>query len=225
MKTKITAAGAVLAVPALLLAIAAAPTFAGSDASVLVPQDTAQARQARHGARRGHGMRMGSGKGMQGMGRRGMRGMMGGIIGADHVGPRILLGLKSELELTDDQVSRLEKIHEGHRTLRQTQMENLRELGESLRKARAARDWDAVSKAIDGGSRLRTETARGILNVERQSWDILNDAQRQKFDTWQEGARLFRQQRVRGMREMRSQGMRMRHRQGTVPADSAQSQQ
>ncbi|MEE9132120.1 MAG: Spy/CpxP family protein refolding chaperone [Gemmatimonadota bacterium] len=224
MKTKIAAVGTILALP-ILLAAAAAPTFAEADASVLAPQDTAQAKQAQPGARRGHGMRMGSGMGMQGMGRQGMRGMMGGIMGADHVGPRMLLGLKSELELTDDQVSRLEKIHEGHHALMQAQMENLQTLRESLQKARAARDWDAVSKAIDEGSRLRTGMAQGIVNVERQSWDVLSATQRETFDTWQEGARLFRQQRMRGSRQMRGRQMGMRRCRWAAPADSAQSQQ
>jgi Spy/CpxP family protein refolding chaperone len=207
MKIRVAANGLALGLAALL-------ALAGT---VPAQQDTAQA--APHVRGRGHGMGMGMGMMMRGGG-------MGGFMRADHVGPPLLLGLKDELGLSEEQVSRLEKIHEDHRALMKGQMEKLREHRETVGKARAERDWKALEKAIDESAELRAGLAKGILNVERQSLGVLTDAQREKFETWQEGARLLREQRMKHMRHMRGQGMRgrgmgeqgmQRHRRGARP--------
>ncbi|KPK65723.1 MAG: hypothetical protein AMS21_04060 [Gemmatimonas sp. SG8_38_2] len=222
---KIMVVGALLALPIMLLSLTGASSYAWSAGSSLSAQDTAQAQARMHmpqditaGMRR---MGMRGAQTMQGM-HRGMGVGMGGMLGLSHVGPRMFLNLKSELALTEDQVSQLEKIHEGHHSLMMAQMESLRSLHESGREAQAKRDWDAVDAAIDEAAKVMNGMAKGLVNVERQSWDVLSDAQRQKFDTWQEGARLFRQQRMEGRRMMREgRGMQSRMR---IHADSAQSQ-
>jgi Spy/CpxP family protein refolding chaperone len=212
MKTTISAIGLILALPIALSLSSAGPAAAQQ-------QDTATARQPwgmrgmRAHGRMGAGMRAGPGL------RAGVRGMMR----AGHVGPRMFLGLKEELGLSDEQVSRLEKIQEDHHALMQAQMENLRDLRDSLGQARMDRDWDAVNSKLDEQSNLITGIQKGIVNVERQSWEVLNDEQREKFGTWQEGARLFRRQGMRGWREWRrgaGMGMQQRLR---IHADTTQS--
>ena len=102
-------------------------------------------------------------------------------------------------------------------------MQSMRDLRESLREARQARDWDALEKAIDEGAKLHSGMAKGLVNVERQSLEVLSDQQRQKYETWQEGARLFRRQGLRHRQEMRGERMEQRpRRQGRgVPPGSA----
>ncbi len=159
-------------------------------------QDTTQAGQVgQRRAMRGAWMRGGPGFG---------RGL--GLV-ADHAGPRRLMRLREELGLSEDQVSRLEKIHEGHHSLMQAQMQQLKTLQDSLREARDRNDYAALEKGIDERAKLTVGIAKGQLNVERQSLQVLNDEQRQKFETWQEGARLFRQQGIERRRDMRGQGM------------------
>ncbi len=160
-------------------------------------QDTAQAGQV--GPRRG--MRGGWMRGGPGFGRG---------FAAEHAGPRRLLGLREELGLSADQVSRLEKIQEGHHSLMQAQMQQLRTLQDSLRAARVRNDYAALEKGIDERAKLTAGIAKGPLNVERQSLQVLNDEQRGKFETWQEGVRVFRRQGIERRREMRGQGMRGR---------------
>lgn len=160
--------------------------------------------------------------------RRGMRGawMRGGGPGfgragfaAEHAGPRRLIGLRDELGLSEDQVSQLEKIHEGHQSLMQAQMQQLRTLQDSLRQARIRNDYAALEKGIDERATLEVGIAKGRLNVERQALEVLNDEQRSKFETWQEGVRVFRRQGIERRRGMRGQGMRGRgmRRQNRLP--------
>jgi Spy/CpxP family protein refolding chaperone len=143
-------------------------------------------------------------------------------MGAGHIGPRMLTGLKEELALSEEQLGQLEKIHEDHHALMQAQMQNMRDLQESLREARSERDWDTLNQKIDEAANLRTGMAKGLVNVEKLSWEVLNDDQREKYATWQEGARLFQRQRMRGRREMGQQGMGMQ-RHLRIHADTAQS--
>jgi len=224
---KIMVVGAMLALPIVFLSLTGAPAYAWPDGATLSAQDTAQAQawarmrihQDSPAGMRRMGMR--GTQRMQGM-HRGMGAGMGSMLGLSHVGPRMFLNLKSELALTEDQVSQLEKIREGHHSLMMAQMESLRTLHESGRKAQAERSWDAVDEAIDEAAKVRNGMAKGLVNVERQSWDVLSDAQREKFDIWQEGARLFRHQRMEGRRMMR-EGRGMQHRM-RIHVDSAQSQ-
>lgn len=208
MKIRIAANGLAAALAALL-------AFAGPG---VAQQDTAQAAPAMRGRGMGmHGRGMGMGMMMQRRGMMGARGMgmgMRAFMRGEHIGPPILLGLKDELGLSDEQVSRLEKIRDAHRAQMKSQMEALRNHREAVRKARVEGDWDALEKAIDEGAKLRAGVAKGILNIERQSLDVLTDAQRQKFQTWQEGARLLRQQRLEHWRQMHGQGMRGQRMQG-----------
>ncbi len=125
-----------------------------------------------------------------------------------HVGPRALIGVKDELGLSEDQVAQLEKIREDHYALMQAQVKRMAEHREAMQKARAEGDWDALERGIEEGANLRTGVARGLLNVERQSLGVLNDEQRTKFETWQEGARVFGRQRLEQRQSMRGQGMR-----------------
>jgi len=216
-----------LALTILLLPVARSVTYAAPDGPILSPQDTVQAGQMRmqmrvhqdsatamrwmsmQGARGMRGMRS-----MHGM-QMGMGGAMRGMSGSNHVGPRMFIGLKDELGLTDEQVSQLETLHEGHHSLMMAQQEALKKQREAGAKAQAERDWDAVEESIDEGTKILNGMQRGLVQVERQTWDVLTVEQRETFDTWQEGARLMQRQRRQGMGEWRGMQRRMR-----VHADS-----
>jgi Spy/CpxP family protein refolding chaperone len=120
-------------------------------------------------------------------------------MGAGHLGPHFLIGLKDELELSDEQVAQLEGIHESHYALMTGMREQMQKGREALMEARKADDYDAMESAIDEMARLRTAQAKSFLDVERQTMGLLTEAQREKFDTWKEGAQLFRR---RGMQQM-----------------------
>ncbi len=206
-----------LALTILLLPMAGSATYAAPDGPTMSPQDTARAGQMRmrvhqDSATAMRRMSMQGARGMrsmQGM-RMGMGGTMRGMFGFNHVGPRMFIGLKDELELTDGQVSQLEKIHEGHHSLMMAQQEALQQQREIGAKAQAERDWDAVENSIDQGTNILNGMQKGLVQVERQTWDVLTAEQREKFNTWQEGARLMQRQRNQGMREWRGMQRRMR---------------
>ena len=157
------------------------------------------------------------GMGMQGIGMRGMSGMLG----FEHVGPSLLLGLRSELGLSEDQVSRLQKIRQDHHALMEAMHKNLQELRESMVEARFERDWAALETAIEEMGRLQAGMARSYLNAERESLQVLNESQRQKFETWNKGARLFRHHHLQGTPYMHGPGMgaggMYRHRRAVPP--------
>ena len=141
--------------------------------------------------------------------RMGMGGAMGGLSGFDHVGPRMFIGLKDELGLSEEQVGQLEKIHEGHHSLMMAQQEALANQREAGAKARADRDWSAVESSIDEGTKVLNGMLKGLVEVERQTWDVLTAEQREKFAAWQEGARLLQRQRRQGMRSEMQRRMRI----------------
>jgi hypothetical protein len=122
----------------------------------------------------------------------------------------MLLGFKEELELSDQQVERLEQLGEEHQALMEAQMERLREHREAMQQARAESDYDALERLIEEGAELQTGIARGLLNVERGSLDVLTDAQREKYTAWREGIEIFRRQQRDRWRQDRSHGMRGR---------------
>ncbi len=183
------------------------------------PQDTSQTGQMTpSGTRMGPHMGM-HGRMMPGMMMRhtemqgtGMQGMcmgpgMPGMMGPEHMGPGILLALKDELELTDDQVSRLERIRQDHHALMEGMRKNMEELHESMVKARSERDWSALESAIGAMAGLQAGMAKSHLNVERESLQVLNESQRQKLETWEEGARLLRHRWPQGRPHMHAPGM------------------
>lgn len=140
---------------------------------------------------------------------------MGARLGRAHVGPHFLIGLKDDLELSDEQVAQLEGVHESHQALMTGMREQLQEQAEALREARQADDYDAMEEAIDEMARLRTAQAKSFIDVERQTLNALTDTQRQKFETWKEGAQVFRRQGMRQMRRFMDEerrGMRMQRR-------------
>ncbi len=189
-------AAAALALAALL----AVPT---PGAAQEAEQDTATMRRAHRGMMRQMGRQGMQGRGMrQGM-HQGMR--MGARMGGGHLGPHFLIGLKDDLELSDEQVTQLEGVHESHQALMTGMREQLEKGHEALMEARAANDYDAMESAIDDVSRLRTAQAKSFIDVERQTMGVLTDAQREKFEAWKEGAAILRRQ---GRQMMR---MHMRH--------------
>ncbi len=198
MNRRLAAIGLALALP-LALSLGDTASAQTRTRAVRAQQDTTRAGQI--GPRRG--MRGGWMRGGPGFGR-------APAFAAMHVGPHQLLGLREELGLSEDQVSQLEKIHEGHQSLMQEQMQQLRTLQDSLREARIRNDYAALDNGIDERAKLEVGIAKGLLNVERQSLQVLNDEQRSKFETWQEGVRVFRRQGIERRREMRGQGMRGR---------------
>jgi hypothetical protein len=122
----------------------------------------------------------------------------------------MLLGLKEELELSEQQVSQLEQLGEGHQALMQAQMERLQEHREAVQQARAESDYDALERLIEEGAELQTGVARGLLNVERESLDVLTEAQREKYTAWREGIEIFRRQQRDRWRQDRDRGLRGR---------------
>ncbi|UCC83330.1 MAG: Spy/CpxP family protein refolding chaperone [Gemmatimonadota bacterium] len=165
-------------------------------------EDTTRTRGMR--ARRGvHSGMMGQRMGQRGVDRAGWG-------RAGHVGPHMLLGFKEELELTDQQVEQLEQLGEGHRALMQAQMERLQEHREAVRQARAESDYDALERLIEEGAELQAGVARGLLNVERETLDVLTDGQREKYTAWREGIEIFRRHQRDRWRQDRESGMRGR---------------
>jgi hypothetical protein len=122
----------------------------------------------------------------------------------------MLLGFKEELELSDQQVERLEQLGEDHRALMEAQMERLQEHREAVQQARSESDYDALERLIEEGAELQTGVARGLLNAERQSLAVLTDAQREKYTAWREGIEIFRRQQMDRWRQDRDRGMRGR---------------
>ncbi|NIR45043.1 MAG: hypothetical protein GWN99_11705 [Gemmatimonadetes bacterium] len=208
------------ALPALLIAVAVPAT--GQEAQ----EDSAQLR--RPAPQRGM---MHRGMMHRGMMRRGMGPMqqsgaamrMGGLMGPGHVGPRFLIGLKDELELSDEQVTRLEGIQESHHALMTGLREQMQKGHEALREARIADDYGAMEEAIEEVGRTRTQMARSMLDVERQTQSVLSADQRAKLDSWREGARLFLRRGLEMRRGMRGEGdgpgMRMRQRRHQPPGN------
>ena len=185
--------GLALLLPALLFA---APATAQQDTTQTRP------RMMRPGL---HRMHQGS-----------MMGQMGTMrMGAAHVGPRLLIDVKSELQLSDDQVASLAKIRDEHHTAMQEMRENMMGLREKMWNARNEDDWSTLEKLIDQRADLQAKIAKSLLNVERQSLDVLSADQRQKVETWQQGHRLFRREFMpegRGMMGPDTMGPRMRRR-------------
>ncbi|UCF19660.1 MAG: Spy/CpxP family protein refolding chaperone [Gemmatimonadota bacterium] len=200
MNTKMAALGMAVAL-ALSLSVAGDSRAQEPGNNPAVGQDTTRTARGFRGPRAGGWF----GRAMRPGGARGAGFMRGGGFG-----PRMMVALKDELGLSDEQVSRLDKIHEDHRALMQAQMQNLHDLAVKMREAREQRDWDALEKAIDERAKLESGMARGLLNVERQSLEVLSDEQRQKFETWGEGARLFRHQGPRHRHEMRGERLEQR---------------
>jgi hypothetical protein len=122
----------------------------------------------------------------------------------------MLIGFKDDLELSEEQIGRLEELGEGHQALMQAQMERLQEHREAMRQARAESDYEALERLIDEGAELQAGVARGLLNVERESLDVLTDAQREKYTAWREGIEIFRRQQRDRWRQDRESGMRGR---------------
>ena len=99
-------------------------------------------------------------------------------------------------------------------------MQRLQEHREAVQQARAASDYDALERLIEQGAELQTGIARGLLKVERQSLDVLTDAQREKYTSWREGIEIFRRHQMERWRQDRESGMRgrgMRQRQQPPP--------
>lgn len=202
MNIRFSALATIVAAALVLASTDFASAQAGPPAGAVAEQDTAQARAGTRARARRPGM----------MGRQRAMMLRGG-----QAGPRALIGLKDELALSEDQVARLEKIRDDHRSQMQSQAEKARELTQALQEARRNRDWNAIEKGIDELGKQRTAMAKSQLNVQRQSLNVLTAQQRSKFETWQEGARLFQRERFRGMREL-MRGQRMRGRR-TPPGD------
>ena len=150
------------------------------------------------------------GQGMQGMMGGGMmgQGMMGqGMMGAGMMvhgmqagmyAPGFLLGLKSQLGLSDDQAKRLEGIQSGLRTAMQSQGQKLRDVHDSLIQARQKEDWSAVENGIDQAAKLQAGAAKAQVEAVKKTLAVLSPEQRQKLDSWRQGAMMF-QQGMQGM--------------------------
>lgn len=94
----------------------------------------------------------------------------------------------AQLNLTDDQKTRIEAIFEKHRTQEQTTREQLRTAHESLRTAifgtatpDAAQIEQLTSQLVD----LEGQTLKARIATEIEVASVLNDEQRQKMATMQ----------------------------------------
>ena len=138
----------------------------------------------------------------------------------------MLLNFKEELKLSDDQVSQLEKIRSEHSVYMQERSEELRELRSSMRDARGQEDWDALEQAIDEHADLRSEIAKSLLRVNRETQAALTAEQKATLDNWRQGYRLFNRELMRGRRHRdadRSGVGVMRRQRLHQPPDSASS--
>lgn len=168
----------------------------------------------------GPGMMGRMGPDMQGMMGGGMHGGMGGammghsMMRADMMGhgmmtgtfaPQFLLGLRDELGLSDDQAARLEETQDELRSAMQARAQELHDLHDSLMQARENEDWGALEDGIDRAAELQAELAKARVESARETLAVLSAEQRQKLESWRQGALMYRQG-MQGMLRHMQQG-------------------
>lgn len=104
-------------------------------------------------------------------------------MGPGMAGPH-LLALAEELDLTKDQIDRLEGLHEGFQEQQIDRRADLRKA--ELRLRRLTRDEDAVEadvmRAIDETARIKAEIHKARYGLHRQAQSILTDKQKAKLE-------------------------------------------
>ena len=141
--------------------------------------DSAGMMQMRHGM--GPGM-MGGGMGMMGsgamMGGRGMMGMMG-------ANPSMLLAQRDVLELTDDQVTRLEELREKQQGMMQGMHKGMMAVRSQMQDAMAADslDMEAYRNAVEAMADQMVGHHMQMARFREQVLDVLTPEQREKLQT------------------------------------------
>lgn len=151
----------------------------------------------------------GMGAGMMGAGMMGQAMMGGGMMGhgmqAGMYAPEFLLGLKDQLGLSDAQAKSLEGVRTDLQTAMRAQMQKLRDLHNSLIQAREKEDWSALESGIDQATKLQADVAKAQIEAVKKTLGVLNAEQRQKLESWRQGAMMY-QQGMQGMLQHMWQG-------------------
>lgn len=163
--------------------------------------------QMQQGMHQGQGMGQGMGMGMQhGMGmHEGMMGMM-----MSRPGPGMILRLKETLELTDDQVSRLEAMHNEARESMQAHQQAAQQARMRAHQAMMADapDLDAFQAALEEAADHTIQAAMAMARVHTEAAGVLTDVQTEKLHTLMEAMEEMHEGGMGGM--MDSDDMPMR---------------
>jgi hypothetical protein len=139
--------------------------------------------QMQQGMHQGQGM--GQGMGMhQGMGmQQGMMGMM-----MSRPGPGMILRLKETLELTEDQVSQLETMHNEAQEAMHTHQQAAQQARMRAHQAMMgdAPDLDAFQTALQEAADHGVQAAMAMARVHTEAAGVLTDAQTEKLHTLME---------------------------------------
>lgn len=105
--------------------------------------------------------------------------------------PQVLVRQREFLELTDDQVARLEQLDEEARQVRDETAEQIQEHREALQEAMAADvpDVDAVRTHAQAVHDAQQAVQLAHLTVVASAKGLLTEEQRSKLDEWTAGAR------------------------------------
>jgi Spy/CpxP family protein refolding chaperone len=143
-----------------------------------------------------------------------MGGQMGGRMGGGPVG--MLLAMKTQLELTDDQVKKLEAMRNAPKPKR-NEADMLRARADMIEAQQGDGDLVKARAALDKMSKLRNDTQIARLKERQDLRAVLTSAQKTKLDNMRGAMRGRMRQRI-GMRMReggdQSMGGGMRMRQG-----------
>lgn len=131
------------------------------------------------------GMMMGGmmGQGMMGSGMMQMMGQGMGMMATGGPGPMTLLRMQDELELTDEQVGRLESIQAESQEQMQTQMtaamDAHREAAQALEGD--APDLQAYQQTLQGAANIMVQMHVGMARTSMEARDVLTPEQRERL--------------------------------------------
>ncbi len=132
------------------------------------------------------GMMMGGmmGQGMMGSGMMQMMGGGMGMMATGGPGPTALLRLRGELELTDEQVSRLESMRDGLQAQMQARMTAMMTAHQAAASALSSEtpDWDAYEGNLETAADLMVRTHVMMAHAARDARDLLTPEQRETLD-------------------------------------------
>ena len=155
-----------------------------------------QGMQEMHGMQRMHGQRM------HGMHQRGMRG--GGMMPmpAGAPGPMLLLRAREALDLTDQQVERIESLHADLREAHGAHMEQARAAQARAREALRGDtpDLDAAEAALEEAAAHRIQAHMTMARGHLRARDVLTEEQRTRLSQALEMMRSLRPERPAGPR-------------------------
>lgn len=166
-------------------------------------------------AAQGHGQQERQGQPMMehGMMGQGMHGAMGMMMARP--GPGMLLRVKGTLGLDEDQVQRLEAMHEEARSAMEQHREAARAARMEAHQAMMGEtpDLEAFQAALEEAARHDVQATMAMARVHVQAADVLTAEQAATLETLMEG---MHEMRGEGMHRMQGEGMGegMQHRRG-----------